>query len=57
MIVPKKSIGLIALLFLHCFAVELTRYVSGMLCTTVIQLEKTVFESSTDYLLSARSKD
>ena len=43
MVVSKKSLGVIVLLFIPCFA-------AGQNC-------KTVVNSSIDYLLSAKSKD
>ena len=61
MVVSKKSLGVIVLLFIPCFAagqncVDST-YASGMLCAITISLEKTVVNSSIDYLLFAKSKD
>ena len=68
MVVSKKSLGVIVLLFIPCFAagqncVDSTTIkqdsiaIRTTLCAITISLEKTVVNSSIDYLLSAKSKD
>ena len=70
MVVSKKSLGVIVLLFIPCFAAgqncvdsttvkqdSIAISLHSILCAITISLEKTVVNSSIDYLLFAKSKD
>ena len=74
MVVSKKSLGVIVLLFIPCFAagqncvdsttvkqdsiaLELHSICQRDVMSITISLEKTVVNSSIDYLLFAKSKD